>query len=283
MKHIPVLEKEVLDGLNLSPGASVIDATVGLGGHAALILEAIGPTGRLYAFDRDGRNLKEAKVNLAAHKNVEYFNDSFANMNNYKIPKVDGILYDLGFSSVHVDDALRGFSFQKEGPLDMRYDRRQSLTAEEIVNGWSREDLTTAIRQLGEDPLAPRIAKAITDARKKDRIVSTTQLADIISDAVRRRGRLHPATLTFQALRMIVNDEMGQIKLGLDAGIELLKTDGRIAVISFHSHEDRLVKQTFKTDERLEVLTKRPLVPSRAEQVANKRARSSKLRIARKK
>lgn len=281
-KHIPVMANEVLEGLNLSPGASIIDATVGLGGHSAMILDRISENGTLYAFDRDGRNLETAKKNLANWKNVVYHNDSFGNMNEHSIPKVDGVLFDLGFSSVHVDDPMRGFSFQREGPLDMRYDKRQDFTAEVIVNSWSQDDLAEIFRKFGEEQFAHQIAKTIVQTRRKERIVSTTQLADIISSVIRKRGRLHPATKVFQSLRMVVNDELGQVEKGVQAAISLLKPEGRIVVISFHSQEDRLIKQAFKNHEELEVITKRPLVPTFDESKVNPRARSAKLRVAQK-
>lgn len=282
MQHVPVLAAEVIQGLNLAPGKVVIDGTLGLGGHAALILEATAPHGQLIGIDRDARNLELARERLAGYGDrVRYVHSSFSAMNTLGV-EADGVLLDLGFSSVHVDAPERGFSFQNDGPLDMRYDTQGELTAEDIVNGWSKEDLATMLRRLGEEPAAHRIAKAIFDARRVKRITSTVQLAEIISTVVPRRGKTHPATKTFQALRLVVNDELGEIQKGLAAALEVLKPGGILAVITFHSLEDRLVKHWLKDAEALEVLSKKPIVPGRAEILANRRARSAKLRLAKK-
>lgn len=294
--HIPVLASEVIDGLSLQPGQTIIDGTLGLGGHAALILDRIAPNGILIGIDRDHRNLELAKLRLAKYGDrVRYVNSSFSNMNTLGV-QADGVLLDLGFSSVHVDAAERGFSFQNEGPLDMRYDtsddlqRRNpdspegssgaSITAEDIVNGWSKDDLATVLRRLGEEPAAHRIAKAIFDARREQRITTTTQLADIISAVVPRRGKTHPATKTFQALRLAVNDELGEVERGLVAAQTALKSGGILAVITFHSLEDRLVKHWLKNTETFEALNKKPIAPGRPEILSNPRARSAKLRLA---
>jgi 16S rRNA (cytosine1402-N4)-methyltransferase len=197
--------------------------------------------------------------------------------------QADGILLDLGFSSVHVDAAERGFSFQNNGPLDMRYDVQGGMTAEDIVNGWSKDELATLFRRLGEEPAAHRIAKAIFDARRTQRITTTVQLADIVSAVVPRRGKTHPATKTFQALRLAVNDELGEVERGLAAAQATLKPGGILAVITFHSLEDRLVKHWLKDAEAFEVLSKKPIVPGRPEILSNPRARSAKLRLARRK
>lgn len=283
MEHIPVLAKEVIEGLALQPGMMVIDATAGLGGHARLMLEQIGATGKLIAFDRDPRNLVIAAERLAPFKNqTTYIQDSFAQMGDHRIPPVNAILFDLGYSSVHVDDPERGFSFLHDGPLDMRYDTSQELTAAMIVNQVSKEELARIIRQFGEEPMAYRIADAIFQARRKEKFTRTTQLAEVIAKTVTHRGKTHPATRTFQALRIVVNDEFGEIEKGLAAARELLVPGGRLAVITFHSLEDRLVKQTLKADVDLALITKKPIVPTREEEQQNPRARSAKLRIAQK-
>lgn len=281
-RHVPVLAKEIIDGLALAPGATVLDGTLGLGGHAQLILAATSPSGRLIGFDRDARNLATAKEQLAVFgERVTLVNDSFAHVAAHDVPPLNGALLDLGFSSVHVDDASRGFSFMHDGPLDMRYDTRQELTAEMIVNSWAREDLSEIFRIYGEEPYATGIAKAITEARKRARITTTGQLATLISSlAGGKRGRIHPATRVFQALRIAVNDELGELTRGLAAITDRLQPGGRFAVITFHSLEDRIVKQFFRDDPRLEVLTKKPVVASRTEEIENPRARSAKLRIA---
>lgn len=283
MKHIPVLAKEVMEGLAIQSGERVLDATVGLGGHAALLLEATAPEGALVGFDRDDRNLELARERLESYgERVQLIHDSFANLAGYDLLPFDAALFDLGYSSVHVDDAQRGFSFSNDGPLDMRYDTRQELTAEQIVNSWSREDLSELFRTLGDEKRAEVIAKAIFEARRKERITRTGQLADVIAGKVRRIGKTHPATQTFQALRMAVNDELGEIERGLDAVTTLLKPGGRLAVITFHSIEDRLVKQSINADERLEKINKKVIKPTFKETRTNPRARSAKLRLARK-
>ncbi len=281
--HIPVLMTEVLDSLNLAPGAHILDCTVGLGGHAKAILEKISPNGTLCGFDRDERNLELAEKTLAAFGDrVTFIHDSFANIGAHSLPKMDGILFDLGFSSLHVDDASRGFSFQKDGPLDMRYDTTQETTAETIVNSWPRDGLADLFRVYGEEPASEKIAKEILHSRRRERIVTTKQLADLIERVSPRRGKIHPATKVFQALRMEVNDELGQIKAGLLAAVELLKPEGRLCVITFHSLEDRLVKQLIKNNELLSRVTKKPIRPLWQEQQSNPRSRSAKLRVAKK-
>lgn len=283
MNHIPVLANEVIEGLALKPGMRVLDGTVGLGGHAELCLEATSPDGTLVGFDRDARNLAMAAEHLKRFgERVTLVRDSFGNIAERNVGTLDAALFDLGFSSVHVDDPSRGFSFMHEGPLDMRYDTTQELTAEAIVNGWSRDDLATILRRYGEEPRAPQIAKAIFDARRNQRIATTTQLADIISAVVPRFGKAHPATKTFQALRIVVNDEFGEIERGLAAVVDALKPGGRLAVITFHSLEDRLVKLFMKQHASLRPTTKKPVVPAYEEIRSNRRARSAKLRIAEK-
>jgi 16S rRNA (cytosine1402-N4)-methyltransferase len=280
MQHIPVLAPEILEGLNLHPGASVIDATLGLGGHTSFMLDITAPDGVVVGVDRDVRNLELAKERLKQYKDrVVYIHDSFANIGDHDLQSVDAVLFDLGFSSLHIDDASRGFSFQKEGPLDMRYDTMQELTAEGIVNSWPREELARLFRIYGEEERADDVAKAICKSRKTERFTTTTQLADLISTVISRRGK-HPATKVFQALRIAVNDELGEIEKGIKAATGLLKPGGRIAVITFHSIEDRLVKQLFRENQHLEVLTKKVIKPSYQETRENPRARSSKLRIA---
>lgn len=284
MRHIPVLATEVMEALQPAPGGIYLDATLGAGGHAKLILEHSQPDGRVIGFDRDDRNLAIAKENLAEFEGrVQFIHDSYAGMGNHQLPPVDGALFDLGFSSMHVDEAERGFSFQADGPLDMRYNTAQTITAESIVNGSSKEELADLIHVYGEDPLARHIAKAIFDARKQERITRTSQLAEVIAGAIRRSGKQHPATKTFQALRIAVNDEFGHINMGLAAAVAQLKPGGVLAVISFHSLEDRIVKQFFKESTDLELLTKKAIQPSWSEKQTNPRSRSAKLRTARKK
>ena len=279
-----MLADEVLNGLALKPGSRVLDGTVGLGGHAMLILAATSPNGELVAFDRDERNLVVAQERCAEFGNrATCIHDSFASIGTRDIGTFDAMVFDLGFSSVHVDDASRGFSFMKDGPLDMRYDVRQELSAEVVVNTWTREDLTTIFRRFGEEPRSAIIAKAIVDARREMRIDTTYQLAEIVASVVHRSGKIHPATKVFQALRIVVNDELGEVERGLAAALAALNPGGRCAVITFHSLEDRLVKTLFKTRTDLMAITKKPIVATEKEIAENPRSRSAKLRIVQKK
>lgn len=281
--HIPVMANEVLTGLALQAGMRVLDGTVGLGGHAKLMLDATSPNGELVAFDRDDRNLSVAKDVCAEFGDrARFIHDSFANVDQHDVGTFDAMLFDLGFSSVHVDDASRGFSFMNDGPLDMRYDTRQELTAATIVNTWVVEDLATIFRRFGEDPRARIIAKAIVDARREMRITDTHQLAAIVASVVPRQGKIHPATKTFQALRIVVNDELGEVERGLASALALLKPGGRCAVLTFHSLEDRIVKVLFKNSVGFTPVTKRPAVATATEMLENPRARSAKLRIVQK-
>ncbi len=282
MKHIPVMAEEVLHWLDPKPNQNFVDGTVGLGGHAALILEKTGPNGRLIAFDRDAGNLAEAKKNLDRFGDrVTFIHDSYGNLSEYVhgIPEINGILLDLGFSSVHIEDPTRGFSFQSVGPLDMRYDTRSGVTAEEIVNTWTVGELGSIFRKYGEERHAHKIAERIVEARQNQRIVTTKQLTEIIG---KRTGPLHPATRVFQALRIAVNDELHELERTLPQTLDILTAGGRLLVISFHSLEDRLVKQFMKAhgDTELTILTKRPLIASEEEIKINPRSRSAKLRVA---
>jgi len=312
--HIPVLVTEVLThlverpeqqvattrgaGSAQSQGRLFIDGTVGQGGHAEAILSHAGPGCRILGFDRDSANLAIAKRRLERFGTaVTLVEDSYANVKAHAyahgFDQVDGILLDLGFSSAHIDDPERGFSFAHEGPLDMRYDRSGDLTAEGILNGWSVDDLSRIFRIYGEEPAALQIAKTVYAARKKYRITTTTQFADLVETVVHRHGKTHPATKVFQALRIAVNDELGQFERVLPDMVELLKPakgtepverGGRIAIISFHSLEDRIAKHYFSEQNgaTLNVITKRPVGPSDQEVRSNPRSRSAKLRVAEK-
>lgn len=281
MQHQPVLLEEVLHHLHPKPGGVYLDATIGAGGHAEAILDKLGESGRLYGFDRDARNLAIAKERLQGYgERAVFVCDSFAHIGEHDLPPLDGALFDLGFSSMHVDEAERGFSFMHDGPLDMRYDQSGALTAEVIVNEWTRDEIADLIFTYGEETMSRQIAEAIQKARKKVRITTTTQLAEIVSEVVKRRGKAHPATKTFQALRIAVNDEFGQIAPGLSAVTERLKEGGVLAVITFHSLEDRLVKQWMKGQGNLTMNPRKVIKPTWQEQKTNRRARSAKLRIA---
>ncbi len=244
--HEPVLLEEVLSALQPAAGRLYVDGTVGGGGHAEAILEVSGPDGRLVAFDRDDWALEAAVRRLARFGDrLELHWEPFASLAK-RLTKAscDGVLLDLGVSSPQLDEAERGFSFQAEGPLDMRMDRRQPVSAEQLVNELEVGELATIFWKLGGERQSRRIARAIVEQRDMQRIETTTQLADTVERAYPRRGaRTHPATGVFQALRMAVNDELGQVQAGLDAAWSVLKPGGRLAVITFHSGEDRLVKQ----------------------------------------
>lgn len=302
LTHTPVLLSTTLDLLNLEANKHVIDGTLGLGGHSLEILKKIGPKGKLMAFDADERNLEEAKKRLAKYsKQILFIHDNFENMAEHARKhkfQPDAILLDLGLSSPHLDEAERGFAFLKEGPLDMRYDKRQRLTAEIVVNSTPERELADIIFQFGEERRSRRIARAIVEARKKARIRTTLELAKIIGKAIPRTGKIHPATLTFQALRIYVNHELEALTKALHNSLYLLKKGGRIAVISYHSLEDRIVKNFFRDQTRncicpkelpicqckfekmLYILTRKPIIPKGIEVSQNPRSRSAKLRVA---
>ena len=244
--HEPVLLEEVLSALQPAAGRLYVDGTVGGGGHAEAILEASGPDGRLVGFDRDDWALAAAARRLKRFGDrLELHREPFAGLAKCLAKaSCDGVLLDLGVSSPQLDEAERGFSFQVEGPLDMRMDRRQPVSAAQLVNELEAGELATIFWELGGERRSRRIARAIVEQRDMQRIETTMQLADTVERACPRRGaRTHPATGVFQALRMAVNDELGQVQAGLDAAWSVLKPGGCLAVITFHSGEDRLVKQ----------------------------------------
>jgi 16S rRNA (cytosine1402-N4)-methyltransferase len=291
--HIPVLLEESLEYLNLRPGAVVVDATLGLGGHSAEIAKRLGPTGRLIAFDRDVEAMELAKARFAslaeelgsAMPAVEFVARPFSEIAEVVQPQtLDGLLADFGVSSLQLDQAQRGFSFRADGPLDMRMDARSELTAEQVVNQADEEDLANLIYESGEERRSRRIARAIVRARP---ITTTAELARIVSaEAPPIKGeKIHPATRTFQALRIRVNDELGEIQSLLKSAGSLLKPGGRVVLISFHSLEDRLVKDSFREaakDGVLKILMKKPIVACEQEALRNPRSRSAKLRSAEK-
>jgi len=243
--HEPVLLEEVLSVLQPAAGRLYVDGTVGGGGHAEAILEGSNPDGRLVAFDRDDRAVAAAAKRLAKYGDrLELHRASFLQMAMCLAKaSCDGVLLDLGVSTPQLEEAERGFSFQAEGPLDMRMDRRQSVSAAQLVNELEAEELARIFWELGGERRSRRIARAIVEQRDMRRLETTTQLAETVERTCPRRGaRTHPATGVFQALRMAVNDELGQAQAGLDVAWTLLKPGGRLAVITFHSGEDRLVK-----------------------------------------
>ena len=286
LQHTPVLLKETLELLSPKPGDKIIDGTVGLGGHAKSLLEKILPNGRLLALDRDPRQIPLAKKNLVSFGDrVVFINDSYANLAKHAYAQgfapVAAVLLDLGFSSVHVADAARGFSFQTEGPLDMRYDPAGSLTAAEIINHWSETELAKTFLLLGEERNAKKLARAIVEERKQKEFVTTLDLAEFILTVTPRHGKIHPATKVFQALRLAVNDELGELQKALPEIVGVLKPGGRLAVITFHSLEDSVVKKFFKKIDKKEIkiINKHVIVPTQKEVASNPRARSAKLRV----
>ncbi len=301
--HTPVLLNETLEGLSLKEGDSVIDGTLGLGGHSKAIIERILPGGFLFGIDQDERNIVHAKENLKKfEKSIKIVHGNFANAKeliekNSEIKSFDAILLDIGMASTHIDEEERGFSFCSDGPLDMRMNIKQELTAEIIVNTYSEKELADIIYRYGEERHSWRIAKMIIEKRKMKKFKTTRELATAIEEIVRNKNK-HPALLTFQALRISVNNELESLAKGLRNMWELLSYGGYLAVISYHSLEDRIVKQFFRAQARdcicpkefpvckcnfkpqLKLITKRPIVPSEEEIKNNPRSRSAKLRVA---
>jgi 16S rRNA (cytosine1402-N4)-methyltransferase len=292
-EHIPVLLKETIDELHLKEGETVLDGTINTGGHSLVICSRIGRSGHLIGIDRDGDALAIAKERLAmVQPKITLLEGNFRDMNtlcaSVGVTEVDAILLDIGLSNRQLFNSQRGFSFQNDEPLMMTFNAHPKdgeLTAEEIVNEWDEENLADIIFGYGEERSARSIAKAIVKARAVSRITSTLQLAEIIKESTpiwRRKKKIHPATQTFQALRITVNDELGALKEGIEKAVQLLKPDGRLAIITFHSGEDRIVKHTFKQladDGIVRIKTKKPIVPTEEENIDNPKARSSKLRI----
>ncbi len=280
--HVSVLFHEAVRYLAPRDGGRYIDATLGAGGHAAGILHASAPTGRLLGLDADPGALAIAATNLAEYGNrVLLVHSNFERLREVAAAKsflpADGIILDLGLSSMQLGDAARGFSFQSDGALDMRFNPDEPTTAADLVNSLDEKELADLIYEFGEERASRRIAHAVVDARPID---TAAQLASVIERAVGRHGRIHPATRTFQALRIAVNREIDVLKSGLPQIVETLAPRGRVVIISFHSLEDRLVKNFFRESAQLEILTKHPLRPTHAETVANPRSRSAKLRAA---
>jgi 16S rRNA (cytosine1402-N4)-methyltransferase len=300
--HIPVLYHEVLQLLRPQPDGRYLDATLGAGGHTAGILQASAPTGRVLAFDRDPEAIAFARQQLAPYGDrVTYVNASYTAMAHLApangFTALDGILFDLGLSSRQLDDAGRGFSFMKDGPLDMRFDPTQGETAADLVNNLSEAELADIFWKYGEERRSRRLAREIVNNRP---FASTRQLADFVAVQVKGRERIHPATRIFQALRIATNHELKAVETGIPAAIELLKPGGRIAVISFHSLEDRFVKQLFRRLSQgctcpprqpictcggaatLRLITRKAVKASEEEMQQNPRSRSARLRAAEK-
>ena len=288
--HEPVLLKEVLFHLNLKPGQVILDGTVGSGGHSEAMLREISPTGFLVGLDQDEEAVQRAQKRLKAfgdrfvlqQLNFRHLDETLSSLN---ITAFDAVLLDVGLSREDLENPGRGFSFLREGPLDMRMDQRLKRTAADLITCSNEETLATILWQFGEERNARKIARAIVGARQKHQIRTTLELAPLHSKSVppkARFGRIHPATRTFQALRIAVNDELGALEEALPKALKVLKPGGRLAAISFHSLEDRMIKRFFRNQEQAGlglVVTKKPVRPSKAEVTQNPKARSAKLRV----
>ncbi len=313
MSHKPVLLKEIIALLDPQPGEFFIDGTIGSGGHAEEILKRIGANGKLLGSDWDAERIENCKLKIGNYQNAILVQGNYANLpeilKEKKFGKADGLLLDLGFSSDQIEESGKGFSFMKDEPLDMRYDHEAwsmehetgniehgagnmeretwnrehgiSMTAAEVINSFSEKDLADIFWKYGEERASRKIAKAIAEARRKEKIITTFQLVRIIEKVLPRRGRLHPATKVFQALRIYVNQEFENLENALKNIDKTIKNQGRIAIISFHSLEDRIVKNRFRELEKqgkAKILTKKPIVATKEEIQTNPRSRSAKVR-----
>ena len=307
--HITVLLHETIDQLDVRPDGIYVDATLGGAGHSEYLLSKLGDKGHLYTFDQDQTAIDNAKKRLAPYIErgmVTFIKDNFRNLktrlNEVGVEKIDGICYDLGVSSPQLDERERGFSYKQDAPLDMRMNQEATLTAYQVVNHYPYNDLVRIFFKYGEDKFSKQIARKIEQAREVKPIETTTELAEIIKSAkpakeLKKKG--HPAKQIFQAIRIEVNDELGAADESIQQAIDLLAVGGRISVITFHSLEDRLTKQLFKEastvdvpkglpfipddlQPKLELVSRKPILPSKEELEANNRAHSAKLRVARK-
>ncbi|MGH8058198.1 MAG: 16S rRNA (cytosine(1402)-N(4))-methyltransferase RsmH [Candidatus Entotheonellia bacterium] len=293
-EHTPVLVAEILAHLHPRAGGIYVDATVGEGGHAAAILETSAPSGQLIGIDRDADVLAVAQRRLAGFGSRvqllhSHARDMRQDLDRLRPSHLEGILLDLGMSSYQLAHAERGFSFTREGPLDMRMDQTSESTAAILVNTLGEDELATLIQRYGEERWAPRIARAIVRARRRSPLRTTQELAALVTQVIppsARPPRIHPATRTFQALRIAVNQELATLEITLQTALTCLSAGGRLCVIAYHSLEDRIVKRTFRAAEAsdsspsIRVLTRKPVTPSAAERRQNPRARSAKLRVA---
>ncbi|WP_175638838.1 16S rRNA (cytosine(1402)-N(4))-methyltransferase RsmH [Metabacillus schmidteae] len=307
-KHTTVLLKETVDGLNIKEDGIYVDCTLGGAGHTSYLLSKLSKEGHLYAFDQDDVALKNAKEKLSAYEgqvtfiksNFRYLTEELAELG---VEKVDGIVFDLGVSSPQLDTPERGFSYHHDAPLDMRMDQQSDISAYEVVNTWTYEELVKIFFRYGEEKFSKQIARKIESQREIQPIRTTGELVDIIKDAIpapaRRKGG-HPAKRIFQAIRIAVNDELKVFEEAIEQSIELLNPQGRVSVITFHSLEDRICKSAFKDaatppelprnmpfipegyEPKVKIITRKPILPSEQELEENNRARSAKLRIAEK-
>ncbi|WP_296141030.1 16S rRNA (cytosine(1402)-N(4))-methyltransferase RsmH [uncultured Anaerococcus sp.] len=299
-KHISVLADEVIENLNIKPDGIYVDLTLGKGGHSKRILENLSENGRLIALDQDKDALNAAKENLSDFSNVSYLKSNFENidkvLDDLGISKIDGALMDIGVSSYQIDNAERGFSYMHDGPLDMRMDTSNELTAEKIVNEYSLDELQKIFSNYGEERFSRTIARKIVETRDEQRIDTTFKLRDLINKSI-RSNEAHPEKRVFQALRIEVNRELEVLENTLDKIIDHLNVDGRLCVITFHSLEDRIVKNTFKELEKdcicppglplcvcnhkakIKIINKKPIIAGKKELKDNSRSKSAKLRV----
>ena len=306
-KHIPVLLNECIENLAIKPDGIYVDGTLGGAGHSFYIAKSLSSKGKLIGIDKDQDAIDVAKQKLAEFKNIEYVKDNHDNikkiLQNLGIEKVDGILLDLGVSSYQLDEATRGFSYMSDSKLDMRMDKSQKLTAEYVVNNYKEEDLARIIFEYGEEKFSRRIAKNICEYRKNKMIETTTELVEIIEKSIpgSNKTKGHPAKRTFQAIRIEVNNEIKPLYNTIVDSIDCLKPKGRLCVITFHSLEDRAVKNAFvncegrctcpkdlpycvcEKQEKGKIITKKPILPTREEMEQNTRSKSAKLRVFKKK
>jgi len=289
--HISVLQKEVIEYLDPKPDENFIDATLGNAGHTLAILEKNGPEGKVLGIDQDPEQIENCKLKIKNFgKRVVLACDNFANLKEIvrreRFGSIQGIIFDLGMSSSHLTESGRGFSFLKNEPLDMRYDGNSKLTAEKILNYESCQEVERILREYGEENFSKKIAEKIIEARNFKPIKTTFQLVEIIKRTVPRwyeKGRIHPATRVFQALRIAVNDELDNLRRALPQAIEILRLGGKLVIVSFHSLEDRIVKNYFQEKAKeniLKILTKKPVAPTKEEIKINPRSRSGRLRAA---
>ncbi len=290
MQHVAVMASEAVRYLRPREGGIFVDATLGLGGHAKGILELIGKKGKLIGIDRDTEAINLAKQRLSDYiSQCEFVHDDFRNidkiLDKFKIDKIDGILFDLGISSLQIDSPHRGFSFKEDGPLDMRMDKAGHISAYDLVNSLSEKEISDILKNFGQERWHNRIARRLVIERKFKPIETTGELARIVLKSIpfqRGRERIHPATRTFQAFRIAVNRELESLEIGLTNCVDRVRLSGRIVVISFHSLEDRIIKQSFRTFEKTgkgRIIVKKPLRPSEQEVTHNPRARSARLRV----
>ena len=299
-EHIPVLAKETIENLNIKPDGVYADLTLGKGGHSKMILERLSDKGLLIGIDQDETAIKAAKENLKDYKNVVFFNTNFENIKEVLTKagfnKIDGALMDIGVSSYQIDNPERGFSYMKDGPLDMRMDRLNELTAEKIVNEYSQDELTKIFFDYGEERFSKAIARNIVKYRENERINTTFKLRNIVMKSA-RFSEVHPEKRVFQALRIEVNRELDVLTKAIDTIIDFIDKDGRLAIITFHSLEDRIVKNKFKDlatgcicppeipvcvcnhEAKVKIITKKPITAKADELQENSRSKPAKLRV----